>query len=111
MKFKFDTALEDPIQDLAQQHFVGNIMWKSVKLHFSVDTNILDCFKVSSLFHGLWISDLFYKSILLRLKDTVLSKNKIKLNFVRKNSIFDQTLRFLRIFEISQLKLRSSSFQ
>ena len=40
LNFKFDTALEDSIQYLTTINLFGNIMWKSVKLHFSVSTNI-----------------------------------------------------------------------
>ena len=40
--FEFDTAFGDSIQYLTQHiNLFGNIMWKSVKLHFSVNTKII----------------------------------------------------------------------
>ena len=39
--FKFDTALEGSIQYVTQQKVFGNVIWKSVKLHYSFDTKIL----------------------------------------------------------------------
>ena len=44
------------------------------------------------------------------LKNTVLSK-KVKIDFWEENAFFDQKLRFLRIFQFTQLKLRNSSFK
>ena len=38
-------------------------------------------------------------------------KQKMKIEFLEKNSIFDKKIRFSGIFEVSQLKLRNSSFQ
>ena len=55
-------------------------MWKSVILHFSVNTNIFDFLKVNSFFMGF-----------RRLKDSVLSekkKKKRKLNFSEKMLFF-----------------------
>ena len=66
LNFKFDTALEDSIQYLIYEcnynttiNLFGNIMWKSVKLHFSVSTNIWDFLKVSRFFQGFRIQFCF----------------------------------------------------
>ena len=40
LNFKFDTALEDSIHYLREINLFGNIMCKSVKLYFSVNTII-----------------------------------------------------------------------
>ena len=44
------------------------------------------------------------------LKNTVLSK-KVKIDFLEKNAILTKNYVFFRIFQISQLKLRNSSFK
>ena len=51
---KLDTVLEGSIHYITHKKMFRNIiiMWKSVKLHFSVNTNILDFLKVNSFFHG-----------------------------------------------------------
>ena len=56
-------------------------MWKSVKLHFSVSTNNKDFFKSQRNFSGALEISLVFKSVLWRLKNTVLSK-KVKIDFL-----------------------------
>ena len=54
-------------------------MWKSVKLHFSVNTIILDFLKVSSLFLG-FRNQFCFQILTLEFENTVLSKKR-NLNF------------------------------
>ena len=56
--FNFDTALVGSIQNLTINMF-GNLTWKSVKLHYSVKTKILEFLKFHILFHGFQNSVLF----------------------------------------------------
>ena len=85
-------------------------MLKSVKLHFSVSTNIWDFLKVSRFFSGASDFSFGFKSLPYMLKNTVLSQ-RMKIDFWENNAMFDQKLRYLRIFQIYKLKLRNSSFK
>ena len=48
--FKYDNAVEGSIQYLTQQNLIGNIMWNSVKLHFSVKYKKFGIFLKSTIF-------------------------------------------------------------
>ena len=87
-------------------------MWKSKKkCIFFCEYQYLGFFKSQHIFSGVVEFSFVSKFLLYRLKHTVLSK-KVKIEFfLEKNAIFDQKLRFLIIFQISQLKLRNSSFK
>ena len=64
LNFKFDTALEGSIQYLTQQYLLGNIMWKSVKLHFFCEYQYLGFFKSQQIFSGALEFSFVFKSLL-----------------------------------------------
>ena len=49
LNFKFDNNLDTSDTTI---NLFGNIMWKSIKLHFSVSTNIWNFFKSHQIFSG-----------------------------------------------------------
>ena len=60
-------------------------MLKSVKLHFSVRTNILDFLKSEQIFSGALEFSFVFKALPYMLKNTVLSKT-VKIDFWEKNA-------------------------
>ena len=79
-------------------------MWKSVKLHFSVNTKILEFLKVHHFFQVLQNSVLFSNPYFIGCKELFSQKES------KKNEIFDQKLLILRIFRYSLSKLGNSHF-
>ena len=79
----------------------GNILLKSVKMHFSDNTEILGVKKVHQIFQGIQNSFLCKNWYSWDCKEPLWPKKKLKINFLKKNAIFDQKLQFLRVFRNS----------
>ena len=79
------------------------------KIAFFCEYQYLGFFKSQHFFRGFRIQFCF-QILTPEVENAVLSK-KVKTDFLEKNAIFDQKLRFLRVFQSSQLKLRNSSFK
>ena len=76
------------------------------KISFFCEYQYLEFLKVSKFFRDFRIQFCF-PILTLEVENTVLSK-RVKIG---EKCLFDKKLRFLRIFQISHLKLRNSSFK
>ena len=81
------------------------------KIAFFCEYQYSGFFKSQQIFSGALEFSFVFKFLLKRLKNTVLSE-KVKNDFFgRKMPFFDQKLRFMRIFQFTQLNPRNSSFK
>ena len=77
-----------------------NFLLKSVKMHFSGNTEIWGFKKSNNLFMGFRINFILKIGTLEIVKNCFRQK-KMKYNFLKKNGIFDQKLQFLRLYRNS----------
>ena len=71
-----------------RMNLCGNILLKSVKMHFSGNTEILVFYKVHQFFHGLQNSFLFLNGTFDIVKNRFSQKKKVKLNVLKKKCEF-----------------------
>ena len=79
----------------------GKILLKSVKMHFSDNTEILGIKKVHLFFHGMQDPFLCKNWYSWDCKEPFWPKKKLIFKFLKKNAIFDQKLQFLKFFRNS----------
>ena len=85
-------------------------MWKSVKMHFSVNTKILEFLKVHNFFHALHSTALFLNPHSRVCQELFSQKESENYFFWKKNVIFDQKLLIFRLFRNSFSKFGNYFF-